>query len=148
MKVLSLTQPYPTLIMIGAKKIETRGWYTSYRGDLAIHAAKAFPRWAQDLCFEEPFISALNAAINRDQIDHFNPTPTGVILGIVTLTDCHYMDELYQKPDEPELSFGHYELGRTAWMLENPRLLSEPIAAKGALGLWNFEHPDLEALLG
>ena len=39
MKVLSLTEPYATLIKIGKKKIETRSWKTSYRGKLYIHAS-------------------------------------------------------------------------------------------------------------
>ena len=38
-KVLTLTQPWATLVAIGAKKIETRSWSASYRGPLAIHAA-------------------------------------------------------------------------------------------------------------
>lgn len=40
MKALSLTQPWASLVAVGAKRIETRSWRTSYRGPLAIHAAK------------------------------------------------------------------------------------------------------------
>lgn len=36
MKVLSLIEPYATLIM---KKVETRSWKTNYRGSLYIHAS-------------------------------------------------------------------------------------------------------------
>ena len=39
MKVLSLTEPYATLIKNGIKTIETRSWKTSYRGRLYIHAS-------------------------------------------------------------------------------------------------------------
>ncbi len=39
MKVLSLTEPYATLIKNGIKTIETRSWKTSYRGKLYIHAS-------------------------------------------------------------------------------------------------------------
>ncbi len=39
MKALSLHQPWASLIAIGAKRVETRHWTTSYRGPLAIHAA-------------------------------------------------------------------------------------------------------------
>ena len=42
MKALTLTQPWATLIAVGAKRIETRSWGTSYRGRIAIHAAKGF----------------------------------------------------------------------------------------------------------
>jgi len=40
MKALSLWQPWASAIALGSKRIETRGWATSYRGPLAIHAAK------------------------------------------------------------------------------------------------------------
>ena len=39
MKVLSLTEPYATLIAKGIKTIETRSWKTNYRGKLYIHAS-------------------------------------------------------------------------------------------------------------
>lgn len=39
-KALSLWQPWASLIAIGAKKIETRGWSTKYRGPLVICSAK------------------------------------------------------------------------------------------------------------
>lgn len=40
MRALSLWQPHAAAIMLGLKTWETRGWDTSYRGPLAIHAAK------------------------------------------------------------------------------------------------------------
>lgn len=43
MKALTLWQPWASLIAVGAKTIETRGWATNYRGPLAIHAAKRRP---------------------------------------------------------------------------------------------------------
>lgn len=39
MKVLSLTEPYATLIKNGIKTIETRSWKTNYRGKLYIQAS-------------------------------------------------------------------------------------------------------------
>src|SRR3954451_22243677 len=47
---LTLTQPWATLVAIGAKQIETRSWGTSYRGWLAIHAAKGYPDAAKAEC--------------------------------------------------------------------------------------------------
>jgi len=40
MKAISLHQPWATLIRQGGKTIETRTWYTSYRGDLLIVSTK------------------------------------------------------------------------------------------------------------
>lgn len=59
MKTISLWQPWASLVAIKAKRIETRSWYTSYRGPLAIHAAKVFPKWVHELCCEAPFSEAL-----------------------------------------------------------------------------------------
>jgi activating signal cointegrator 1 len=39
MKVLTLHQPWASLVALGVKTIETRSWSTKYRGPLAIHAA-------------------------------------------------------------------------------------------------------------
>ena len=38
-KVLSLTEPFATLIKKGVKTIEIRSWKTNYRGKLYIHAS-------------------------------------------------------------------------------------------------------------
>jgi hypothetical protein len=38
MRCLTLTQPWATLVAVGAKQVETRNWSTRYRGRLAIHS--------------------------------------------------------------------------------------------------------------
>lgn len=43
MKVLTLHQPWASLVALGVKSIETRSWPTQYRGPLAIHAAAKVP---------------------------------------------------------------------------------------------------------
>jgi len=40
MRALSVWQPHAQAIALGLKPYETRGWYSDYRGPLAIHAAK------------------------------------------------------------------------------------------------------------
>jgi hypothetical protein len=47
---ISLWQPWATLVAIGAKRIETRGWSPWYRGALVIHASKRFAVPERDLC--------------------------------------------------------------------------------------------------
>ena len=46
MKVLTIKQPWATLIMEGYKRFEFRSWQTKYRGDLLIHAGKGVDREA------------------------------------------------------------------------------------------------------
>ena len=59
MKAITLTQPWATLVAMGAKQVETRSWSTAYRGQIAIHAAKGYPKEARELCETEPFKSIL-----------------------------------------------------------------------------------------
>lgn len=63
MKALTLRQPCAQLVAIGAKRIETRSWSTSYRGPLAIHAAKR-PK-ARDVWFDEQALHRVGLC--RDQ---------------------------------------------------------------------------------
>jgi hypothetical protein len=163
MKCLTLTQPWATLVAIGAKQIETRSWSTSYRGPLAIHAAKGLGPGGIEAYLErctasEPIYAALN---NADLVpftwdaDALLALPRGAIVAVCELKDvAHislYKDEnwrgtvlnfgsrMEQLPDEPERSFGDYRAGRYAWLLVDVRVLPEPIPAKGALGLWTYE---------
>ena len=42
MKVISIKQPWATLILEGLKEYEFRSWKTKYRGELYIHASKTY----------------------------------------------------------------------------------------------------------
>jgi ASCH domain len=42
-RVLSVQQPFATLIVRGVKRVEVRSWETDYRGRIAIHASAAVP---------------------------------------------------------------------------------------------------------
>jgi activating signal cointegrator 1 len=164
MKTITLTQPWATLVAIGAKRIETRSWATRYRGPLAIHAAKGYGkggmRTHKELCGTEPFCSVLNAALERwysdrrdlrDMVEH--PfMPLGAIVAVCELVDCvstglyssvQHGGETWQVPPgnmSREYSFGDYSAGRFAWLLADIRSLPEPIPARGALGLWNYDE--------
>jgi hypothetical protein len=43
MQILTLWQPWASLVAIGAKTIETRGRPTNYRGPLLIHGTRRQP---------------------------------------------------------------------------------------------------------
>jgi hypothetical protein len=151
MKVISLLQPWASLVAIGAKKIETRSWSTKYRGPLAIHASKRVPLEAEELCLTEPFQKTLEAAgiqFNGD-VPLSRLLPTGAIIATCRLVDCREIclygprasdgNLMPVLPEEPEHSFGDYTPGRYAWILGNVKTLHEPIPAKGRLGLWEFD---------
>ncbi|HEV7298716.1 MAG TPA: ASCH domain-containing protein [Tepidisphaeraceae bacterium] len=157
MKAISLWQPWATLIAVGAKRIETRSWSTHYRGRLAIHAAKRWPRELSDLCVEPgPIREALERSghldINAERMTL--SMPVGVVVGTCYLADVFPVDagsQYYRiggdaqrsvtlPPAEPELSFGDYTPGRFAWILTEIVALPKPVPFRGAQGF--FDVPD------
>lgn len=134
MRALSLTQPWASLVAHGFKHIETRSWRTPYRGVIAIHAAKVFPTWAQEVCQKEWFEFALT------EMGVYHPReelPRGAVIATAVLVACR---PIVQGPDDPmERAFGDYTPGRWAWFFEDVQMLPEPIPARGALGLWEWE---------
>lgn len=143
MKAITLTQPYASLVALGAKRIETRSWATKYRGPLAIHAG-AGPGslgWMQmqHLCRNvEPFKNTLAHLLNDRHPAYV--LPLGAIVATCKLLDCvetwpswatvepwftgarggvgqHYY-EVPPPADSPERAFGDYSPGRWAWLLD------------------------------
>ena len=49
MKVITIKQPFATLIAEGLKEFEFRTWKTKYRGEILIHAGKSFDKEAMKL---------------------------------------------------------------------------------------------------
>ncbi len=141
MKALSLTQPWASLVAIQAKRIETRSWYTAYRGPLAIHAAKGFPAYAKDLATCRRVLDLMRPFVKDDR-DYLKQIPLGVVVATCNLTACtRITPALTALLSEQEQDFGNYEPGRFAWSLEDIIMLPEPIPAKGALSLWEWEQP-------
>ena len=132
MKVLSLTEPYATLIKNGIKQVETRSWKTNYRGKLYIHASST------KVSKEDRGNAALMSLVDTDDLNYGN------IICSCELVDCVEMTEAFIaeiKKNENEYLSGLYEKGRYAWMLEDVKVLDKPIKAKGHLGIWNYDEP-------
>lgn len=131
MKVLSLTEPFATLIKEKKKLVETRSWKTNYRGELYIHASMTKPS-KTDMEDEE-----LMSLIENKELNF------GYIICKCTLVDCVYMTEEYinnmKENNYQEYICGEYSVGRYAWILENIELLDKPILTKGHLGVWNYK---------
>ncbi len=128
MKVLSVKEPFATLLANGIKKIETRSWSTKYRGIIYIHASLKIEKYK-------------NTEFNN-LIKNMSFMP-GYILCKANLVDCIYMNEEFinkiKENNYTEYLCGDYQEGRYGWVLENVEVI-EPIKAKGKLGIWNFEE--------
>lgn len=130
MKVLSLKEPYATLIKENIKTIETRSWKTNYRGKLYIHASS----------------SKIPGNLNEEFVKLFKDIPLnyGNIICYCTLVDCIYMTKEYveyiKKNNYKEYLCGEYKEGRYAWILKDITPLNNPIKAKGQLNIWNYKE--------
>jgi hypothetical protein len=133
MKVLSLLQPWATLVVIGAKKIETRSWSTKYRGPLLIHASKKMGREQKELIKSFPFWEALQ---------NLKELPLGKIIGYVNLDRVISTNDgiLKDAVGNEERDFGDYSPNRYGWLLSKPAAFTNLFPAKGSLGLWDFDY--------
>ena len=134
MKVLTLKQPWASLVVEGYKEYEFRTWKTKYRGDFLVHAGLGVDKEALKR-FEY---------LNLDY-------PKGCIIGKVTLTDCLLVDdnlkeELKRKNENVYLGAINKEIDEYAFKLENVKKI-EPIYVKGKLGFWEYDCQDIEEML-
>lgn len=141
-KVLTLWQPWATLLVYGFKKIETRPSFTSWTinaGTYLIHAARKWSVELDAISKQPPFKEVLKGL----------PIITGAIIGSIDVVDCYsimisYEDEInlvgYDiELSENEIAFGDYREGRYAWICESPKVLIKPIPYKNGQGYYqNF----------
>lgn len=139
MKCLSVIQPWASLIVVGAKRFETRSWCTSHRGLLAIHAARKFPEPAHELCLEEPFRSILAGMNVKSWFD----LPVGAVIGTVRVVDC-VRTSAESRFSERDRALGDFRGGRWAWELADAVAWPKPIRMAGRRGV--YELPDFESL--
>ena len=126
MKVLTIKQPWATLIMQKNKRFEFRSWKTNYRGDVLIHAGKG---------------------IDKEAVERFkkylpDELPLGKILGKVTITDCIPMSNEFAKmlaSENSDIYTSHSFSNNYGFKIENVEVFDTPIEAKGQLGFWNYE---------
>lgn len=161
MKAITLYQPYASLIAVGVKTIETRCWFTPYRGPLAIHAAKTVPAsWqleGEALCAR--FKEQLGGKVLGEKKSLFggNVLPVACIVAVAELYDCLPTDDTFdddgylfdaaadveerrvRAPDN-DLLTGNFSEGRYGWMLANIRPLTNPVPVRGQRGLWDVDH--------
>lgn len=142
-KAITLWQPWASFIPWGLKEYETRSWGTSYRGLLAIHAAK---RWSKK---EQRYLSGMShqfPEIHRAVQE--NTMYLGAALCVCRLVDVLetqfvYPLSLRHFPErQRELAVGDWTPGRFAWKLEVVQVFEQPIPATGRQQLWDWELPE------
>lgn len=127
MKALTITQPWASLIALGYKRVETRSWTTKHRGPLAIHASAGWTK--ADRTFAEELVA-----------EGVLPTldvPRGAVIALAELYAISPTEGLEISKEENRM--GNFGPGRFAWGLSDVVAI-EPVPAKGALGLWEWNR--------
>lgn len=138
MEALTLWQPWATLMAIGAKKIETRGWPMPQKihgAWIALHAASVATTPAGELraAFDVPEIARALAPYYT-----IRDLPAGMIVAVAYAARSIPTDTLRPRVGPDELAMGHYAPGRHGWMFDRIIRLREPVLAKGAQGIWTL----------
>ncbi len=133
MKVITVKQPFATLIAEGLKEYEFRTWRSKYRGELLIHAGLGIDKKAMKR------YECLNLEY-----------PTGCIIAKVNMTDCVYVDDELKevlKQKDPLIYHGVIKKDSTwdgfGFKLEDVTKI-EPIYIKGKLSLWDYDGKIIE----
>lgn len=131
MKVISIKQPYATLIAEGYKEYEFRTWKTKYRGEIYIHASKNEDK----------------DAIKKYKDLNLEYTK-GCIIAKATLNDCLEINEEFRKMIKTKNKYPYIynhvlkqDKNKYAFHMTNVKKI-ENIEAKGQLGIWNYENED------
>ncbi len=125
MKVLTIREPWASLIINGYKEYEFRNWKTNYRGKILIHTS---------------------SIIDKDMLDRFKDYNldyiTGAIIGEAEIVDCILVDKEFNddlRVKNPVVYGRSNHTETYAWKLDNIKKYDKVIYTKGKLGLWNYE---------
>ena len=128
MKVITIKQPFATLIAEGLKEYEFRTWKTKYRGEILIHAGKGIDKKAMQ------------------RYEHLKlEYPSSCIIAKVTITDCVHIDnnmKKFLKEKNPLIYYGIIDdenWNGYGFKLENVEKI-KPIPINGKLSLWDYNY--------
>ena len=124
LKVLTLRQPWATLVSEGIKRYEFRSCKTKYRGKVLIHAG---------------------AGIDKEDMKKYKNVnlefPSKKILAVVEIEDCLELDEELNNKiiSENNIAYGNKVRTGYAWKLNNIKKINYDKEVNGQLGLWNID---------
>lgn len=134
MKALTLWQPWASLVVLKAKRFETRSWGTSYRGPLAIHAGASTAG--------RDFFEELPPELRAILPTRFEALPFGAVLGEAELEGVFQIGDWppphWTAAEAFETSVGDFSAGRFIWYFTARRAYREPTPARGHQQVWDW----------
>ena len=135
MKVLSVQQPWASLICAGIKDVENRTWKAAkVPGRILIHASSKKVTKNFFAGIPEHILSFINNEISFGNFPELDTLPTSAIVGYVTVTAFEEGNVNSIWSDGP---------GVIKWKLEDAWMFDEPILnVKGKLNLFDYDEID------
>jgi hypothetical protein len=138
MRVISLWQPYASLLVRGFKLNETRPFPCPPHivgTRIGIASTKIVRPEQRDLV-KDPTFSIYYEATGLPALDDL---PHGCLLGSVFVHSSDIMteDDLEDTTEEEQI-FGDWKVGRYAWRCRDPEYLTEPVPVRGQQGIWTL----------
>ena len=128
MKALSIRQPWAWLLIHGTKDIENRDWWTSVRGQVAIHAAKGMTRFEYEDAVD--FVRRFDPNL-AECIPLPKELERGAIIGTMVIRDC------------VSSSKTPWFQGRYGFVMDTPEPW-DAFPCSGALGFWEVPENAFE----
>lgn len=124
MKVITLKQPWATLVAEGIKQYEFRSWKYNYRGEILIHAGAGIDKEAMKK------VESLNLEY-----------PQKRIIAKVIIEDCLELnDELNKKIcNSNPMVYGNKNRTGFVWKLKDVKKISCDETVSGKQGIWNYD---------
>jgi hypothetical protein len=147
-KALSIWQPWASLIAVGAKTFETRGWQApdSLMWErFAICAAKT--RRGIKIAWSDYRLCSLCAQFLGRDWHMPGRLPLGAVVATTVLCErilCPVLES--EEPGPRERTMGDWSDGRWAWSLGDTYRLERPVAVRGQQGLFDLP-PDTAAAM-
>lgn len=150
LKVLSIRQPWASMIVRGLKRFEIRTWSTPYRGQLIIHASSATPTKAlADEVFEEfPELGELMSRVGIASLKDLRALPRSAIVGVVTLVDVLDSEAVKGLATVDDATIlDEVDDANFHWLLSNAVEIEPVTGINGKLNLWKLDAPTEKTVL-
>ena len=133
MKVLTIKEPWASLIVNGYKKYEFRSWKTKYRGKILIHAGMSLEKDAAK-------------RFSEYNLEYYK----GAIIGEATITDCILVDTKFNeelRKINPLVYARSNHVETYAWKLENIKKYIMAPKLDQHLVCWSFNIISLTKII-
>lgn len=133
-RAISLWQPWADLVARGLKGYETRSWNISYRGIIAIHAAKKKLN-------SRDYGEVLRRQMLQDEVDPYF-LRFGCFVCFAEVIDSEHTEAVRGNLSLRELAYGNFDDERFAWKFGRIFPLRETIDFPGHQGIFNWKLGD------